>query len=81
MRITVLLFGGEARLLGRGSVPLDLRVPVTCTDILGTLAEQWPALRPALRASRLAVNHAFAAPEHPVGPGDEVALIGPVGGG
>lgn len=80
MTVTVLLFARVADLLGAASVTLTLPDPARAGDVL-----------PALRAlpggdgippsTRIAINHAFAADDAPVAPGDEVAVIPPVAGG
>lgn len=81
MHVTVLLFGPEAALVGRGSVEIELGTRGTCRDVLAGLAEQWPALRASARTARLAINHEFAEPDQPVQLSDELALIGMVSGG
>ncbi|TWT98182.1 ThiS family protein [Botrimarina colliarenosi] len=82
MRVSVLLFGPQATLAGARSVDVDVAAESpTANDILAALREASPALTGSLAMSRLAVNHEFAAPDRPIGPGDEVALIGMVSGG
>jgi molybdopterin converting factor small subunit len=80
MQIRILLFGGEAAALGRDSVVLDIEPP-TCTGLRQALERDFPAVRPHLSAARFAINSQFAGPDQPIRPGDEVALIGLVGGG
>lgn len=53
-------------------------------DLLDWLETQGPAYKAALadrRAVKVAVNQDYAALDHPVKPGDEVALFPPVTGG
>ena len=52
-----------------------------CGAVLRAIGEQAPALAEAVRTARLAVNHSFAPREMVLRAGDEVALIGAVGGG
>jgi sulfur-carrier protein len=53
-------------------------------DLLDWLEAQGPAYKAALadrRAVKVAVNQDYAALDHPVKPGDEIALFPPVTGG
>ena len=56
----------------------------TVGDLLGWLKGRGPGYAEALadlQIVRVAVNQEYANPDHPVGPGDEVALFPPVTGG
>lgn len=56
----------------------------TVGDLLAWLKEQTPGHAEALadlEVVRVAVNQEYAQPDHPVKPGDEVALFPPVTGG
>ncbi len=56
----------------------------TVGDLLGWLKGRGPGYAEALadlQIVRVAVNQEYADPDHPVGPGDEVALFPPVTGG
>jgi molybdopterin synthase sulfur carrier subunit len=56
----------------------------TVGDLLDWLATRGPAYQAALvdrRAVKVAVNQDYAALDHPVKPGDEIALFPPVTGG
>lgn len=75
----VLLFGGEALALGRGSVEVRVPAGATVADVRAVLASTHPALAGA--HVRIAVNHAFAGEQRRIDPGDEVAVIGLVSGG
>ena len=79
--IVVKLFGPQARLAGAREVQVELARPATAGNVLAALAERVPALAASIASSRLAVNKAFAQPADPVGPADEVALIGMISGG
>ena len=82
MKITVLLFGPQARRVGRRDVVIECPGDsATGAQLRAALANAAPALADTLPASRLAVNHAYIGEEDPIHPGDEVALIGMVSGG
>lgn len=56
----------------------------TVAELLDWLAKRGPGHAAALadrRVVRVAVNQEYVGPEHPVRPGDEVALFPPVTGG
>ena len=56
----------------------------TVGDLLGWLKGRGPGYAEALadlQIVRVAVNQEYADPDHPVAPGDEVALFPPVTGG
>ncbi len=64
------------------AVALDLPEDATAGRVLAALSDPARgALADVARRSRLAVNQSFARDDAPVRPGDEVALIPPVGGG
>ncbi len=81
MHLRVLLFGPAAAAAGSAEVRVPAPSGATAGAVLHALAESHPALRPYVAAGRLAVNHAFAAPDYTVQPTDEVALIAMVSGG
>jgi MoaE-MoaD fusion protein len=81
MVVRVLLFGPHAAAAGRDSVEVSLPDQSTCTALRAGLESQHPALRPLLSSTRVALNSRFVPPDAPIGPRDEVALIGLVSGG
>ena len=81
MKVRILLFGPESAALSRDHVEIDLPAPATCRSLREHLAAAFPALRPHLTSARLAINSRFAAPDQPITPTDEIALIGLVSGG
>lgn len=85
MMVRVLLFAAAREAAGRDAVEVDLPGDAaTPAAVLAALAAGagGPALARVAARARLAVNHVFAAPgAPPIRPGDEVALIPPVGGG
>jgi molybdopterin synthase catalytic subunit len=81
MTLRVLLFGAEARLAAAPAVQVHVPDRPLIRDIRDALAAQHPALSASMAHARLARNHAFANPDEPVSPDDELALIGLVSGG
>ena len=81
MTIRVLIFGSLARELSCKDIAVDVSKSATVCDINQALASKHPSKAAFFQSARLAVNHAFAKPDAPVQPNDEVALIELVGGG
>jgi molybdopterin converting factor small subunit len=79
--VDVLLFGPAARAASASSVSVLVPEPCAASEVLERLPQQHPAITFALPGSRLAVNHAFAAADTVIRPGDELALIAMVSGG
>ncbi|MEM0913590.1 MAG: MoaD/ThiS family protein [Planctomycetota bacterium] len=78
----VRLFGRQAEIAGSGSVAVEVVAgSTTCAEVLTRLGEAVPGLLPSLGASVLAVDHAVASPMRRLEGGEELALIGLVGGG
>jgi molybdopterin converting factor small subunit len=76
----VLLFAGLAEALGRPSLELpDAGAPATVGALESRLRTEHAAL--AARPFRVAVNQRYGAAADELSPGDEIALIPPVGGG
>ena len=76
MRITVRLFAGLRERAGTGEREVELPDGATLADV-------WPALGVGDEPAGLlyAVNREYAARDHPLAEGEEVALIPPVSGG
>jgi molybdopterin converting factor small subunit len=82
MELTVRLFGPLATVSRRGVVIVQLAgASPTVADLGRMLKKQEPALTPIINVSRFAVNNEFAPEDQPLGPNDEIALIGLVSGG
>ncbi len=81
MIIRVLIFGSLAREMSCKELLVDVCAPATVHDVNMSLATKFPHKYNFFQSARLAVNHAFAKPDAPVQPTDEVALIELVGGG
>lgn len=80
MTFQVLLFAQLRELAGSATISVSANAE-TAAELFAALAEQYPALAPALASSRLAVNQTYAQAETPIAPNDELALIPPVNGG
>ncbi len=61
--------------------PADVATVAQLLDWLETVSPAHKAALADRRAVRVAVNQDYAAPDHPVRPGDEIALFPPVTGG
>jgi molybdopterin converting factor subunit 1 len=81
VNLTVLFFATLKDRAGAGRTTLALPEAATVSVLKSTLAEQFPALAPALPTTLVSVNREFALPDDPLHDGDEVALFPPVSGG
>jgi molybdopterin synthase catalytic subunit len=79
--IVVRLFGPAREAAGTAAVELALSPPATAADALAELARAHPALAPLLPRTRVAVNLEYVDARTPLAPGDEIAILPPVGGG
>ena len=79
--LRVRLFALIREKVGREAIALDVPAGTTVRELPARLREAEPLVAPYLEASRVAVNLAFAPPDQALAPGDDVALIPPVGGG
>lgn len=80
-RVVVRLFGPAREAAGAGSVELALPAGATAGDAVAALAAAHPALAELLPRSRVAVNLAYVDATTRLEPGDEIAVLPPVGGG
>lgn len=81
LAVVVRLFGPAREAAGAGAVELALPAGATAADALAALAEAHPALAGLLPRARVAVNLAYVDAATRLAPGDEIAIIPPVGGG
>ncbi|MEJ2149594.1 MAG: molybdopterin converting factor subunit 1 [Chloroflexota bacterium] len=81
MVITVRFFATLRDRAGDDAVDLVLPGEASVGQLLSRLAENYPALDPALASALVAVNHEYAFQEDLLTDGDEVALFPPVSGG
>ena len=80
--LPVRLFGVQAQLADAAEVSVRVRPGVTTVaELRAKLAAAAPALGPSLGSSRFAVDHGYVADGFVLSGGEEVALIGLVGGG
>lgn len=77
----ILLFGPAREAVGAGETTVELAPPASAGDAIAALAASHPALAPLLPRSRVAVNRAYVDAVARLAPGDEIAIIPPVGGG
>lgn len=81
-RVRVRLFGVQAQRAGRDAVPVEIDAGrTTLARLRERLAAAEPSLAASLPSSRFAVDHAYADEDAVLTGGEEVALIGLVGGG
>ena len=76
MRVKVLLFGAESRVVDNDHLMVEF-AGKTCGELRRALGR----VEPRLADCRLAVNHEYAEDDKPILAGDEVELIGRVSGG
>jgi MoaE-MoaD fusion protein len=81
VKVRVRMFGAVGERAGRPEAILDLPEGSTAADILGTVAEQYPATADVLSHVKVAVNLEEASPGQALAEDDEVALLPPVAGG
>ncbi|WP_301239340.1 molybdopterin converting factor subunit 1 [Polycladomyces subterraneus] len=81
MKISILLFAGIAEEIGTRQLEMELPDDTTVGDLLAHLANQYPNAASLLRQSFVSINHEYAAPERPIPPEAEIAIIPPVSGG
>jgi molybdopterin converting factor subunit 1 len=79
--ITVRLFAQARECAEAERVILAAGTAATVGELRTELLRLYPDLRPVLARSVLAVNQNYVGNDHPVAPGDEVAVIPPVAGG
>ena len=75
------LFGPAREAAGAASVELELPQAATAADAMAELARAYPGLTQLLPRARVAVNLEYVDARTPLAPGDEIAILPPVGGG
>jgi molybdopterin converting factor subunit 1 len=81
MTVRVRLFARARDLAGADTVTVELPPTARVADLRTWLGETYPALRPLLERSAVAVDEEFAADDAMIPPGTELALLPPVSGG
>lgn len=79
--VVVRLFGPAREIVGAGSIELPLPRGGTAAAILTALEADHPGLAGLLPRSRVAVDLEYVDRETPLAPGNEIAILPPVGGG
>lgn len=79
--IPVRLFGPAREAAGSERVTVEVPDGSTAGDVVAALEARFPGLSGLLPRSRVAVNLEYVDAATPLGPGDEVAILPPVGGG
>ena len=77
----VRLFGPAREAVGSATIELRLGPGATGADALAALAAAHPVVAGLLPRSRVAVNLEYVDAGTPLAPGDEIAILPPVGGG
>lgn len=81
MKAKVRLFARAGELAGTRATDVELGEGLTAREVYALLCQRYPALDGLGGSLMYAVNAEYVLPDHPVGEGDELALIPPVSGG
>lgn len=81
MRVRVLAFARARELLPAAAFDLTLSRGTCVSDAWESLVRDFPALGDLVPGLRIARNGRLAGDGEPLAPGDELALLPPVGGG
>lgn len=81
IEVEVLLFASAREAAGVARTSVILPASATAGDLLEALTVEFPALAAHRGSLKFAVNSEYAAADHPLRPGDQVALIPPTCGG
>ena len=81
MRVRVLLFAELREAAGKTALELELPEGSTVAGLLAALRQSHPALAGPLSRAKVAVGRRIAPEDRRLLPGEEVALLPPVGGG
>ena len=81
MTLRVRLFARARDLAGADSIAVELPAGATVAELRARLGEAYPALRPLLARSAVAVNEEYAGDDVVIPPAAEIALLPPVSGG
>jgi len=81
MRVTILYFAAARERAGTKSEAFELAEGATAGDALAAACARHPPLQAVATQLRLAVDQEFAAADHRLRDGSEIALIPPVSGG
>jgi MoaE-MoaD fusion protein len=81
--LKVKLFAAFRELTGQSEIELALPLDTGATvgDALALLTIRYPTLDAGMKSALVMVNRKYAKRETPLQPGDELAVLPPVGGG
>lgn len=79
--VTVRLFARLSDIAGERATELEIGEGITAADAFAALAQRFPAMSDMADSVMYAVNAEYVSSDHPLRPGDELALIPPVSGG
>ncbi len=81
MKVKVRLFARLRELAGTSEMEVEIGEGMPVGEVFELVRARIPCLAGQQLPVAFAVNARYVAPDHPVGPGDEVAIIPPVSGG
>jgi len=81
MRVRLVSFGPLKAAFGAGGQSRELRAGESVGGLLALLRREGVVSEEVLRSAAVAVNHEYAAQDHTLHDGDEVAILPPVSGG
>lgn len=81
MKVQVRLFAALREVTGMAHIALELPAGAKVGDLMDSMAQQYPGLRPQMGSVRTALNRQYVSLQAELRDGDEVALVPPVGGG
>jgi len=81
MRVRLVSFGPLKAAFGAGGQSRELRAGESVGGLLALLRREGVLSEEVLRSAAVAVNHEYAAQDHTLHDGDEVAILPPVSGG
>jgi len=81
IKVRVKFFAAPREALGAAEIEQEIPAGATVGELLSTLTQEYPALRPYTRFLSVAVNRAYVGMQTELHNGDEVACLPPVGGG
>jgi molybdopterin synthase catalytic subunit len=81
MRVRLLSFGSLKTIFPEGGDLRELKAGESVAGLLAKLCAEGIIAESTLRSAAIAVNHEYAAPDHTLHDGDEVAILPPVSGG
>jgi molybdopterin converting factor subunit 1 len=81
MLVRARFFAAHREKIGVDRLEFDLPSDSTVARLVERVVDQFPALAPAMKSARFAVNREYLPASTILHPGDEVAFIPPVAGG